>query len=186
MQNSTFCKKSFLYTHTGALKHFLEAHWQSQQKSIIKKSVQRTTGWVVMSWISGPHCLICRGPPGACGLFITARVCTRWHPVKPSPHPRGETGQWRSSSECPQKSEADQDRVHCQASLLQMGLHLADYSPCGLCVWGSWERKDLMLRQHTLKIRQWEFWVLFFFLRVFFFSLYTVIFLFYINVYWLC
>ena len=28
-----------------------------------------------------------------------------------------------------------------------------------------------MLRQHTLKIRQWEFWVLFFFFKSFFFFL---------------
>ena len=76
-----FAKKFSIHTH--ALKHFLEAHWQSQQKSIIKKSVQRTTGWVVMSWISGPHCLICRGLQGhvACSSQpASAPDGTLWSP----------------------------------------------------------------------------------------------------------
>lgn len=162
--NVTSCKiqhfaKKFS-THTYALKHFLEAHWQSQQKSIIKKSVQRTTVWVVMSWISGPHCLICRGLQGhvACSSQpASAPDGTLWSPRRTqgekqasgaaavSAHKWG----WPGQSTLPGLTPSN--GTH----------HLADYSPCGLCVWRSWERKDLMLRQHTLKIRQWEFWVFF-------------------------
>lgn len=49
--------------------------------------------------------------------------------MKPSPHPRGETGQWHSSGERPEESGADLGRAHCQASLLQMGLITLQITP---------------------------------------------------------